>query len=144
MLPEHRLAVLLQQVKDSQINMCLYHTTPESPSLYDDHRCQRDQFPSEVVAELEKHLGDVWHIAFSHDGRRLASAGSDKRVIIWDVETFEPLHTLKDHDMGVGKVAWSPDDSMIVTCCLDRHARLWDTNVRLFALPCFQVPPGIS
>lgn len=129
MLPEHRLAVLLQQVKDSQVHMCMYHTTPESPSLYSDHKCDRQNFPSEVIAELDKHFNEVWHIAFSHDGTRLASAGADKHVIIWDVATFEPLHTLKEHGKGIGKVAWSPDDTMIVTCCSDHYARLWDTEV---------------
>lgn len=131
MLPEHRLAVLLHQVKQNQIGMCMFHSSAESPSLYADHVCDRRQFPSEPIIELDDHAGEVWHVAFSHDGTRLASCGGDKQVIIYDVPSFKVLHTLKEHGDGVGKVAWSWDDSMLVTCCQDRFARLWDANVSI-------------
>jgi WD repeat-containing protein 26 len=130
MLPEHRLAVLLEQVKESQISSCLFHTSAQSPSLYADHVCDRSQFPSEVMVELEKHSNEVWQIAFSHDGSRLASCGQDSFVLIWEVPSFELLHTLDAHDdKGVGNVAWSPDDSMIVTCGRDHYAKIWDAEV---------------
>ncbi|KAI0381849.1 WD domain-containing protein [Hypomontagnella monticulosa] len=126
MLPEHRLAILLQQIKVNQIGGCLWHSNAASPSLYADHVCDRRKFPTETVIELDEHEDQVWQVAFSHDGTKLASCGRAKQVIIWDVPSFEPIHYLKDHDDGVGKVAWSWNDSMLVTCCQDRHARLWD------------------
>ncbi|KAI1342105.1 WD40 repeat-like protein [Xylariaceae sp. FL0016] len=126
MLPEHRLARLLHQVKESQIGGCLWHCTATSPSLYYDHFCDRRQFPTETVLELDDHAGEVWQVAFSHDGTKLATCGGDHKVIIWDVPSFKVIHTLKDHEGGVGNVAWSWDDSMIVSCCQDRYARLWD------------------
>ncbi len=129
MLPEHRLAILLHQVKANQIGACLWHSSAAPPSLYSDHICDRRQFPTENVLELDEHDGEVWQIAFSHDGKRLASCGSGKQVIIWDVPSFAVLHCLKDHEDGVGNVSWSWDDSMLVTCCRDRHARLWDAKV---------------
>jgi WD repeat-containing protein 26 len=132
MLPEHRLAVLLHQVKQNQIGTCMFHSSAESPSLYSDHVCDRRRFPSTSIIELDDHSGEVWHVAFSHDGTKLASCGGDKQVIIYDVPTFKVLHTLKDHDSGIGKVAWSWDDSMLVTCCQDRFARLWNANVSFF------------
>ncbi|CAJ2508202.1 Uu.00g093880.m01.CDS01 [Anthostomella pinea] len=128
MLPEHRLAILLRQVKDDQIGGCLWHSDAASPSLYSDHICDRHKFPTEDVVELDEHSGEVWQVVFSHDGTKLASCGSDKQVIIWDVPSFRVLHSLKDHESGVGNVAWSWDDSMLVTCCQDRHARLWDAT----------------
>ena len=131
MLPEHRLATLLHQVKASQIGACLWHSSSESPSLYSDHRCDRRRFPTESVLELDDHDGEVWHLAFSHDGTRLASCGSDKQVIIWEVPSFKVLHRLTDHDDGIGNVAWSWDDTKLVTCCRDRYARLWDTEVSI-------------
>ena len=129
MLPEHRLAVLLQQVKEWQIGHCLYHTTATSPSLYADHVCDRSQFPTEVIYELDKKAGEVWQVRFSHSGTRLASCGSDRAVYIWDVTTFDLLFKLDGHEGGVGNIAWSPDDSMIVSCGRDRFARIWDANV---------------
>ncbi|KAI0124231.1 WD domain-containing protein [Xylariales sp. AK1849] len=128
MLPEHRLAVLLHQVKQNQIGMCMFHSSGASPSLYSNHVCERRDFPNEAVIELDDHAGEVWQVVFSHDGTKLASCGSDKRVIIWEVPSFRVLHTLTDHDAGVGNIAWSLDDSMVVTCCQDRHARLWNAN----------------
>ncbi|KAH9901933.1 WD40-repeat-containing domain protein [Xylariomycetidae sp. FL2044] len=128
MVPEHRLATLLDQVKESQISSCLWHSSSAPPSLYSDHMCERRHFPTENVLELDDHAGEVWQVAFSHDGTKLASCGSDKQVIIWEVPSFRILHCLKDHDNGVGNVGWSWDDSMLVTCCQDRHARLWDVS----------------
>ncbi|KAH6655308.1 WD domain-containing protein [Truncatella angustata] len=128
MLPEHRLAVLLHQVKQNQINMCLFHSSAESPSLYADHICDRERFPSQPIIELDDHSGEVWQVAFSHDGTKLASCGGDKQVIIYEVPSFKVLHTLRDHSHGVGNVAWSWDDSMLVTCCQDHYARLWDAH----------------
>jgi WD40 repeat protein len=134
MLPEHRLAVLLQQVKQSQISNCLYHNTATSPSLYADHICDRNNFPLRTVVELEKHTGEVWQIRFSHDGSRLATCGSDGSAIIYEVRSFEAIHILTDHEGGVCSLAWSPDDSMLVTCSQDKRARLWNTNVSLDTL----------
>jgi len=131
MLPEHRLAILLHQVKDAQIGACLWHNNDDPPSLYSDHRCRREDFPTETVIELDEHDGEVWQVAFSHDGTKLASCGEDKQVIIWEVPSFKILHTLADHDAGVGNISWSWDDSMLVSCSQDRYARLWDVTVSL-------------
>lgn len=131
MLPEHRLAILLHQVKRSQISGCLYHNTAASPSLYQDHTCDRSNFPVNNFVELNKHDGEVWQVEFSHDGLRLASCGSDGSAIIYEVGSFEVLHVLADHESGVCSVAWSPDDSMIVTCSQDKRARLWNVYVSL-------------
>lgn len=131
MLPEHRLATLLRQVKASQIGGCLWHTSAATPSLYSDHMCDQRLFPTETVIELDEHDDQVWQVVFSHDGTKMASCGKGKQVIIWEVPSFKPIHYLGDHDHGVGNVAWSWDDSMLVTCCWDRHARLWDVNTGL-------------
>ncbi|KAI1332049.1 WD40-repeat-containing domain protein [Xylariaceae sp. FL0255] len=142
MLPEHRLAVLLDQVKENQIGGCLWHSSAAAPSLYCDHSCDRHNFPTETVIELDDHAGEVWQVVFSHDGTKLASCGGDKQVIIWDVPSFRVLHYLQDHDAGVGNVAWSWDDSMLVTCCQDRYARLWkvETGTCMLKLDRFEEP----
>ncbi|KAH8881530.1 WD domain-containing protein [Thozetella sp. PMI_491] len=127
MLPESRLAVLLEQVKESQIGNCLFHTSSRPPSLYSDHLCDKSQFPTEVIYELDKQPGELWQVVFSHDGTKLASCGSDKSVYIWAVPSFEVLHRLDAaQEKGVGDVAWSPDDSMLVTCGMDHDAKIWN------------------
>lgn len=127
MLPESRLAVLLQQVRNYQIGSCLYHTSETSPFLYADHYCDNSRFPREVLVELD-HSDEVWQVQFSHDGRQLATCGGSRQVLIWDVSTFEVRIKLDGHEDGVGNVAWSPDDSMIVSCGRDKHARIWNTE----------------
>lgn len=129
MLPENRLAVLLNQVKQGQIDTCLYHTAALSPSLYSDHSCERRNFPTDVALELTNLSGEVWEIRFSHDGSKLAACGSKEQVIIWDTRSFSVLHTFSDHENGVGNISWSPDDTMLVTCSQDKHACLWDVTV---------------
>ncbi|KFY48133.1 hypothetical protein V495_01585 [Pseudogymnoascus sp. VKM F-4514 (FW-929)] len=132
MVPEHRLAVLLDQVKQSRIANCLYHNTEVSSSLYSDHRCDRENFPLEVAAELHQHTSEIWFIAFSHDGTRLVSCGAEGTALIWDMQTLQVIHTLShtlpEHTQGVCFASWSPDDSMLITCSMDRYARLWDTE----------------
>ena len=86
MIPEGRLASLLQQVKQTQIDKCLYHNTSKSPSLYSDHICDRNQFPSSIAQCLLDHADEVYCVKFSNDGTKMASASKDKSIIIWDVE----------------------------------------------------------
>ncbi|KAF3182569.1 hypothetical protein TWF225_006474 [Orbilia oligospora] len=126
-IPEHRLATLLQQVKDHQISRCLYHNTENSPSLYTDHECDRSQFPSHTMRILEDHTNEVWTVAFSHSGERLATGSKDTTAIIYDVRTWSIVMNMKAHEGGVAYVSWSPDDQYIVTCSNDRTAKLWDT-----------------
>lgn len=135
MIPENRLAVLLQQVKQSQISNCLYHNTADSPSLYSDHMCDRDNFPLRTKLELAGHTGDVWAVKFSHSGDKLASCGSDGYTIIYDTKTWAILSRLaaapSDSSLGKGvcSIAWSPDDTKIVTCGQNKLAKIWNTRV---------------
>lgn len=73
--------------------------------------------------------GEVWQVRFSHNGRYLAGCGSGDKVFIWDMETFSLAFSLADLKGGVGNIAWSPDDTMLVTCGRDGYARIWDMNV---------------
>ncbi|KAK4148121.1 WD40-repeat-containing domain protein [Dichotomopilus funicola] len=135
MLPDHRLAVLLDGLKQSQIERCRYHTDNVSPSLCVDHLCDRNRFPTEVVAELfhptqdpsSKRTDEVWQIRFSPNGKHLASCGIGEAVNIWDVERLTLLRQLRGHQKaGVGSLAWSPDSKYLVTCSFDHTAKLWN------------------
>lgn len=129
MIPEHRLAALLDQLKQNQISKCLYHNSSTSPSLFSDHMCDRSQFPLRTVLELSHNAGEVWFIEFSHNGRRLATSGQDSAVVIYDTSTFHVRLTLTDHTDCVAYVTWSPDDSKLITCSHDHKARVWDSEV---------------
>lgn len=131
MIPEHRLSALLDEVKDSWIGNCLYHNTTESPSLYLDHNCEREDFPTKAVLDLKDHTDEVWYLKYSNDGSKLASTSKDTTIFIYETTTYKILHHLEDHqDSGVTHLAWSPDDSKIVTCCSqpENSARIWDVK----------------
>lgn len=139
MIPEHRLAELLTQVKENQILNCAWHNTAEWPSLYVNHTCDRENFPLEPLHVLDRHRDEVWFLAFSNDGTRLATAGKDGKVIIYETTDFQILHILTDHREAVAYVTWSPDDSRLVTCSQDKEARLWDTKVSSVQLDVWQI-----
>ncbi|KAL8770476.1 MAG: hypothetical protein Q9194_005165 [Teloschistes cf. exilis] len=128
MIPEHRLATLLDQVKQHQISHCTYHNPSAPPSLFADHLCDRDQFPLRTILELGQNAGEVWAMEFSHDGRRLATCGKDTDVLIYDTSVFQELYRLRDHTKPVAYITWSPDDANLITCSFDRTARIWDAD----------------
>jgi WD40 repeat protein len=132
MIPEHRLALLLNEVKDNWTDRCRYHNTTASPSLYLHHNCERDDFPTRPVLELKHHKDEVWFLQYSNDGTKLASTSKDMTIIIYETSTYKVLHQLDDHQgSGVTHLAWSPDDSKIITCCSqpENAARIWDVKV---------------
>jgi len=64
-------------------------------------------------------------VAFSPDGRLLASAGEDQTVRIWRLANGGLLQTLQGHKAGVLSVSWSPDGQMIVSAGEDQMICLW-------------------
>jgi WD40 repeat protein len=57
----------------------------------------------------------IMAVAFSPDGKQLASAGADGQALLWDVETGEILLALQVHPVGIGvtRVAFSPDGTRL-------------------------------
>lgn len=131
MIPEHRLAELLTQVKEAQAQNCVYHVDPRGPSLYMNHNCERQDFPLDTICELDLHRDEVWFLQFSNDGTKLATASKDTTVVIYETATFRYLHRLAEHAGKVAYLAWSPDDTKLVTCSKDEIAsvKLWDVEV---------------
>lgn len=138
MIPQRRFATLLTQARHYQRERCIYHNAPMNPSsfsLFADHHCDKEGFPRVTTTILHAHTDEVWNVAWSHDGLRLASASKDKTAIIWrfsfdghprDRECVAEF-TLRDHPYPVGAIAWSLDDSILLTSA-DNLIMLWDTK----------------
>jgi WD40 repeat protein len=71
--------------------------------------------------------GNVTSVAFSPDGKVLASGGWDDMVRLWDVKTGEPLRAIFAHKAMVATVAFSADGKYLASRGgLDGVVRLWD------------------
>jgi WD40 repeat protein len=75
---------------------------------------------------LKNHTGEVNSLAFSHDGKRLASGSRDATARVWSAATGESEQILRGHGTyRVYGVAFSPDDSKLVTASGDETAKVW-------------------
>jgi len=77
---------------------------------------------------LQGHEGMINRIAWSPDGRMLASPSFDKTLRIWDAETGDMLAVLREQGSEAYSVAWLPDGRTLVSGGKRHGIRLWDMN----------------
>jgi WD40 repeat protein len=108
--------------------------------------------PNFCTQTLSGHLNTVCSIAWSPDGRCLASGGHST-IRLWDPARGACTHTLSGHSDRVWSIAWSPDGRCIASGSSDHTIRLWDPasgrcthtisgNIRRGGLPFAWSPDG--
>jgi WD40 repeat protein/class 3 adenylate cyclase len=75
-----------------------------------------------------KESGPVYGLAFSPDGKRLATGGPEGIAAIWDMTTGKQLYSLAGHSRSIFSVAFTPDGSRLSTASGDERVKIWDTS----------------
>ena len=82
--------------------------------------CHRD------LLTLRGHTFGVASVAWSPDGTRLASAGGDGTVKVWEAASSKGTLTLRGHTNTVKSVAWSPDGTRLASTSWDATVKVWE------------------
>jgi WD40 repeat protein len=93
-------------------NLSLASHTPTSPS-------------QTVLYTYRGHSVTVSSVAWSPDGKRIASGSSDKTVQVWDAVDGSHVYTYRGHSDLVWTVAWSPDSKRIASGSSDKTVQVW-------------------
>jgi WD40 repeat protein len=89
-------------------------------------RAPRDQTILQALGRKKPASVAVRTVAFSPDGRLLATGCSDSTVRLWDPASGQPLHVLEGHTNSVNSVAFRPGGRLLATGSADSTVRLWD------------------
>lgn len=83
---------------------------------------------SKVGPTLEGHTDVVMSVAWSPDGKWLATGAQDKTARLWQWPEGKELKVFKDHSDGVTRVCFSPDGKALYTASMDHNLRRYDTD----------------
>lgn len=123
-------------VKDEEISVSLGRTLEGQKDLFDSEKVleitclpqavYRVRSVTRCSSSIPGHTEPVISVAFSYDGRKLASGSGDTTVRFWDVQTETPLHTCKGHTHWVLCIAWSPDGKKLASACKNGSVMIWN------------------
>jgi RNA polymerase sigma factor (sigma-70 family) len=86
--------------------------------------------PAETALQIPRnrmtHDRFVWSVAYSPDGKTLASGSPDPTIKLWDVKTGKEQATLKGHTDRVWSVSFSPDGKTLASGSWDQTIKLWE------------------
>src|SRR5215468_1656405 len=83
---------------------------------------------ADTPSEFKGHTALVYSVAFSPDGKLLATGSFDNSIKLWDFAAGKEARTLTGHTAPVYCVAWSPDGKPLASGAgnADKSVRLWD------------------
>jgi ribosome assembly protein 4 len=82
------------------------------------------------IVRLIGHQQPINYIAFSPDGRIIATGGFDKAVKLWNGLTGKFMASLRGHVQSVYQLAWSADSRLLVSASKDSTMKVWNIQKR--------------
>jgi len=76
---------------------------------------------------LTEHKSQVRAVAYSKNGRLIASGSSDNTIILYDANTLKCKAVLEGHKSYVMSINFSPDGTLLVSGSYDKTLKLWNT-----------------
>ncbi|KAG8481135.1 hypothetical protein CXB51_025925 [Gossypium anomalum] len=102
----------------------LFGTLKRNPS---EHATETSKgFGFNEVGSIRKSNGKVTCCHFSSDGKLLASAGHDKKAVLWNTETLETECTPEEHTHIITDIRFRPNSTQLATSSFDTTVRVWD------------------
>ncbi|KAJ4833166.1 hypothetical protein Tsubulata_044256 [Turnera subulata] len=119
---------------DDNLDSFLSHDDGDGGNLFGTLKRNPSEQPAEAskgfsfneVSSIHKSNGKVVCCHFSTDGKLLASAGHDKKVVIWNMETLKTESTPDEHTHIITDVRFRPNSTQLATSSFDTSVRLWD------------------
>jgi WD40 repeat protein/DNA-binding SARP family transcriptional activator len=88
----------------------------------------RDAHTGAKLVTLVGHAGEVLAVAYSPDGRLVATGSADGTARLWNAVTGDPVHVLRAPRGGVFATRFSTDGTRLATLGADRAVRVWDVR----------------
>ncbi|XP_044491608.1 transcriptional corepressor LEUNIG_HOMOLOG-like isoform X3 [Mangifera indica] len=115
----------------------LYGALKQSPSEYQKESSSKSFTFFEVGCQRTRNNSKVTCCHFSSDGKSLASAGHDKKVLLWNMGTMQTESTPEEHKLVITDVRFRPNSSQLATSSVDKSVRLWDAANPNFCLQAY-------
>ncbi|KAK8588435.1 hypothetical protein V6N13_087359 [Hibiscus sabdariffa] len=117
----------------------IYGTVKRSPTVHQKESVEGFTFAE--VGCIRTRNSKVTCCHFSSDGKFLASAGHDKKVVLWNMDTLQTESSPEEHKLVITDVRFRPNSTQLATASVDKSVRMWDAANPSY---CVQVYNGHS